>query len=422
MSPRSNRLPVAIRDAARRVGPLAGAGASQALSSLSNVVIVIAVGRGSGAAGLGRYTLAFSAYLIVLAVTRALVSEPLLALRRGLHRGDTAVNAAATASAWLGGVGGMLCVLAGTGLQRPEFTAVGLLMIPLCVQDLLRFAFFQARRPWLAALLDAVWVAASLASFPVIVSQTTPVVAATLWGSGAMVAGVPGLLLLRVHPVRLKTAYRWWRLEAKRLGVGLATESMTLTVGSQASLWVIAALLGEGQLGLLRAAESVLAPVTMTVSAFTMLAIPQMAQSDRSPTPRSALRVSGRALILVGAVAGVLVWIGPAVAHLLYGSDLSLQQALLVPVGAHFVANALAVGPTSALKVMHRGGTLAIVRAIAAPLGILAVAVACAPLGITGAAWALFLGAFVFALGTFVALVVVLPDERPRDGRRRHGK
>lgn len=401
-----------LREIASRLGRLAGAGTSQALSSLSNVVVVVAVTRGCGPAGLGRYTLAFGAYLIVLTFTRALVSQPLLTLRGKIEAGDSAVNATATITAYLGGAGGVACILVGIGLRRPEFLAVGILMIPLYVQDLLRFAFFQMDQPWRAALLDAVWLLISLASFPIIVSQESPTVALGLWGVGALFAAVPGLMILRVRPVGIAVAYEWWRLKAQHLGTGLVLESIAFSVGSQASLWVIVALLGDGDLGLLKAAQTVLAPAMMAVTGFSMLTIPRMAQSASSPSIVSAVRISGRALVLVGMASTTLYWMGPLITRVLFGPDLGLTRALLLPACVNLAGHAVAVGPVTALMIQHRGGALAIVRAGSMTVTVGAVAAACAPMGIVGAAWAHVVGSFLFALGTAAAVLCSLRNPK----------
>ena len=406
-----------LRELAHRASPTIGASTSQVLSALSNVVVVVAVGRGSGAAGLGRYTLAFGAYVIVLGLSRALVSQPLLTLRGKLGAGDPSMTAAATATGWLGAAGGAVCTLVGIGLRRPELVMVGLFMVPLCLQDLLRFAFFQTSRPWGATLLDAVWLVVSLATFPIIASRGSPVLATTLWGAGAMVAAVPGLLIMRVRATRTVQAYRWWLSEARHLGIGLTLESIAYSLGSQASLWAIVAVLGDGDLGRLKAAQTVLGPATMVLSGFTMLAIPRMAQSAEGQSLRSALGISRRALALVGAVSAAMVWMGPKVARILFGSDLSVNWSLLLPVAVQVAATALAVGPVTALMVQRRGGTMAAVRAISAAIGVVAVAVACAPLGIVGAAWGFVLGSLLFTLGT----AAVLPAHPTRsEGRGVH--
>ena len=388
------------RDRLGPLGRLAGAGTAQVLSSLSNVVIVIAMGRGGGASGLGRYTLAFSAYVIAVGFSRALVAQPLLTLREKIQAGDESVKASATAVTWLGIAAGALSILVGLGLQRPEFIAVGLFMVPLCVQDLLRFAFFQTDRPWRATLLDAIWLLASLAAFPIIASQESPTTAVLLWGAGSLLGTIPGLVILKVRLLSPTKAYRWWRLQARQLGVGLVLESAAYSVGFQASLWVIAVLLGGSDLGLLKASQTILQPAMICLAAFNMVAIPRMSQAARGVSPRSVLATSGGAVLLVGAVAAALVWVGPPLARILFGSDLQPGRDLLLPVAVQFTANALAVGPVTALMVHRRGGTLAAVRAISAGLGLAAVAAVCSPLGITGAAWALALPALLFALGT----------------------
>ncbi len=299
------------RDRLGPLGRLAGAGTAQVLSSLSNVVIVIAMGRGGGASGLGRYTLAFSAYVIAVGFSRALVAQPLLTLREKIQAGDESVKASATAVTWLGIAAGALSILVGLGLQRPEFVAVGLFMVPLCVQDLLRFAFFQTDRPWRATLLDAIWLLASLAAFPIIASQESPTTAVLLWGAGSLLGTIPGLVILKVRPVSPTRRYRWWRPQARHLGVGLVLESAAYSLGFQASLWVIAVLVGGSDLGLLKAGQTILQPAMICLAAFNMVAIPRMSQAARGVSPRSVLATSGGAVLLVGAVSAALVWVGP---------------------------------------------------------------------------------------------------------------
>lgn len=407
-----------LRDRLGHLGRLAGAGTSQVLSSLSNVVVVVAMGRGGGAAGLGRYTLAFGAYLIVLGFSRALVSQPLLTLREKISVGDESVKASATAVAWLGFAGGAISCLVGLGLRRPEFVAVGLLMVPLCVHDLLRFAFFQTDRPWRASLLDGVWLLVSLATFPIMVSRQSPTTAMVLWGAGSLLAAVPGLVILRVRLVGPGRAYRWWLLHARALGVGLVLENGAYSVGTQAGLWVIAVLLGNSDLGLLKAGQTILQPAMICLAAFTVVATPRMSQSARGASARAILGTSGGAVALVGAVSAALVWIGPPVARLLFGSELHPSRALLLAVAVQFTANALAVGPVTALMVHRRGGSLAAVRAVSATLGVSAVAAVSSSLGIVGAAWALALGSLLFALGTGA---VVATGFRRSEGRASAG-
>jgi O-antigen/teichoic acid export membrane protein len=365
--------------------------------------------------GLGRYTLAFSAYLIAVGLSRALVSQPLLTLREKIEAGDESVKASATAVTWLGIAAGALSILVGFALQRPEFVAAGLFMVPLCVQDLLRFAFFQTDRPWRATLLDAIWLLASLAAFPFIASQESPATAMVLWGAGALLAAVPGLVILRVRPVSPSRAYRWWRGQARQLGVGLVLESGAYTLGSQASLWVIAVLLGGSDLGLLKAGQTILQPAMICLAAFNMVAIPRMSQAAKGVSPRSVLATSGGAILLAGAVSAALVWVGPAIARTIFGSDLQPGRNLLLPVAVQFTANALAVGPVTALMVHRRGGTLAAVRAISVTLGVGAVAAVSSPLGITGAAWALAFGALLFAVGTAAVIATDLSRAESRE-------
>jgi O-antigen/teichoic acid export membrane protein len=407
---------VVVRDIGSRLGRLTGASTSQVLSSFSNVAAVIAVGRGAGPAALGRYTLAFGAYVIVLGFSRSLVSQPLLTLPARLRAGDPSVRASTTAAGWLGIGGGAVCVLVGAALRRPEFVAVGLLMAPLCIQDLLRFAFFQTDRPWRAALLDGIWLLATLAGFPIIVSQQSPVVAIAVWGAGATLAAVPGVLILKARIVKPPLALQWWKAEARHLAVGLAVASTVYAVGSQVGLWVISGMLGSGDLGRLKAAQTLLGPATVILVGFTMLTIPRMAQSAGRVSPRSILATSAAALTLVGGAAVALVWIGPLAARIVFGPDLVPQQGLFFPVAAEVVASTLAVGSTAFLMIKQRGATLAIARAIGMGTGIIALVAVSTSFGIVGAAWGLALGSLVFSLGTTAAVPSLLRHSKGPEG------
>ncbi len=59
-------------------GGFAWTGFDQALSSISNVIVSLALARSGGVEALGVFTIAFAAYLIALGFLRSLVSEPVL--------------------------------------------------------------------------------------------------------------------------------------------------------------------------------------------------------------------------------------------------------------------------------------------------------------------------------------------------------
>src|SRR4051812_48356188 len=69
-----------IRSARRFTVPFGWTAFDQALSAASNLAITLAVAR-TGSEGLGRFGVAFAAYVIAMGCSRALVSEPILAAR-----------------------------------------------------------------------------------------------------------------------------------------------------------------------------------------------------------------------------------------------------------------------------------------------------------------------------------------------------
>jgi hypothetical protein len=141
---------------AGEIRSFAWVGFDQVFSALSNVIIAIAVTRASGAGGLGRYSVAFACYLLVLGFLRQLVSEPLMALRWHPEARNTVHDAPALGASVLYLVAASLVVLAvGVVTQRLELIVLAPLLPGVGMQDFGRYVAFRRRRDRLAAGLDA---------------------------------------------------------------------------------------------------------------------------------------------------------------------------------------------------------------------------------------------------------------------------
>src|ERR687891_561150 len=313
----------------RQVVALGWTGLDQLLSSVSNVVVSLAVARAAGVDGLGAYTVAFALSLVSLGSQRPLTPEPLLAIpasegpdghpRRAL--GAVAMLAVGSATALV--LGGLLS-------NRSELVALAAVIAFVCLQDAYRYVLFRRRRAHLAAVIDAVWLIASVAGWPLITSRGTATTAVLVWGIGAGLSALLGARIAGVLPSPGRAAIRWWSREARPLGGFLALTSIVYAVGGQVTVLGLATVLGEGALGELRAAQILFGPIALATTAISFFALPRLAlamgpilllKARMTGKPLAGTRIIttlvGVPLVLVvastqGLVAGVWAMLGQA--------------------------------------------------------------------------------------------------------------
>ena len=142
-------------------------GSDQVLSSASNFVIGVLVGRLAGPGPYGAYIFAFTVWLVVLGIHRALVTEPMVissaldgdrssVLRRGLEADVLLAGAMGLLVAAVGGV----FVLAGSQDVGLALVVIGVLLPALLAQDYWRAMAFALHKPGFALANDAVFVGA----------------------------------------------------------------------------------------------------------------------------------------------------------------------------------------------------------------------------------------------------------------------
>ena len=372
----------------RQVVALGWTGLDQLLSSVSNVVVSLAVARAAGVDGLGAYTVAFALSIVVLGFQRALITEPLLAIpasegpdghpRRAL--GAVAMLAVGSATALV--LGGLLS-------NRSELVALAAVIAFVCLQDAYRYVLFRRRRAHLAAVIDAVWLIASVAGWPLITSRGTATTAVLVWGIGAGLSALLGARIAGVLPSPGRAAIRWWSREARPLGGFLALTSIVYAVGGQVTVLGLATVLGEGALGELRAAQILFGPIALATTAISFFALPRLAAARE----RLSLRVGG--LVAMGSAGLVAVCVtflflaAPLLFPILYGRGFEARPALLVPLALQMVVGALAMGPILLLKARMTGKPLAGTRIITTLVGVPLVLVVASTQGLVAGVWAM---------------------------------
>lgn len=370
-------------------------GASQTLWSLSNVVISLTLARAGGANELGVFTVAFSFYLLTLGAYRSLVTEPLLTL--STFRDEPHDNFAVTLGVAIGSCLAAPALIFGFILGMPEIAVLGALAPGLLAHDGYRYALFRRGKASAAAMLDVVWLGTSVAAIPIVL-RGSAAEAVAVWAAGASVGACVGVAKVGL-PGRPRKALAWWRKYAKRLGLALVTDSLFYGLGTHAVTLGLAALLGAAQLGRLRAAQLLLAPATLILTAFNVFALPRLARHGPG-TSRTALAISASASVVGVAAVGASLLVVEPLRNLLLGETFDVGMPLLVPVALVILTTAAGSGFALGLKAMRQGGGLVGARIVAIALGAPLVLGLAAVKGIVQAAWGMTIQAAILLIAT----------------------
>jgi O-antigen/teichoic acid export membrane protein len=379
------------------------AGLDQAFSALSNLIIAIAVTRAAGVGGLGRYSVAFAWYLVVLGFQRPLVSDPLISLRWHPEARNTVHDAPALGASVLLLLAASLVVLTvGVVTRRVELVVLAPLLPGVGIQDFVRYVAFRRQRHRLAASIDALWLIFSALSCYWILRSGSPVVAVVGWGLAGSIAALYGAIRLQLMPARPSVSMHWWQHEARRLGTFLTLAGIAYIAGSQAMLLVIAATIGEEALGQLRQAQILLGPAALSITTFNFFIMPRLARRKGEITSRTSGRMAVTAALLALGAAGSSLVVAPPVSRFVFGHATAVSITLLVPLSLQLVLEAATSGFVLPLRATQRGAAIAAARTVSVMMGVPAVAYAAILGGIVLVAWAFAAQAAIYLLATWM--------------------
>lgn len=375
----------------RRVGrQLSWTSIDQSLFALSNLVITVAVARGGGPEGLGRYTVAFAIYLVVLGCGRSLISDPLLSSVRGDD--DRAVESAAgTLTGIYALVTGVVVAGLGLLLGRPEVVVVAVTLPMTLLHDLLRYQAFRRRIPALAAALDGGWLLGSLLAWPVVTRTNSVTVAMGCWSAGAALAMLLACPVLRPVIRRPVDAVRWWLSDARGYATPLLLDSIVVAFSSQALVLVLATMTDDNAMGVLRAGQVYFAPFGVALMALGVLAVPALAQRKEGATNAVALRLSLAIAALAALVSCAVLIAEPLLRDLLFAGSITVPTSLLVPLAVGLVLVGASSGVTIVSKARRQSGDIVRSRFTSAVVGVFLLVLGVSAFGVQGAAWALVL-------------------------------
>ena len=380
----------------------------QGLSSISNVLFLVAVAREAGLQEFGAVSFAYALFAFGLAVQRASIGT-LVSLSSGRNVPPPLLVSLLWAVAVVV-LGLVLGASLGEGASPAFYVIVGasLLVYP---QDLLRYSAIAERRVGLAVVSDGLWVTVTLVLIVLSVAGTPlSVTAMTLvWvvlGAGsALVAIVVGL---RGNVAR---GGQWFRDHASELRT-LGPDALLASVAPLVLASVMAQYMSLSDVAAVRGAGTLLGPAAMLFSALPVVLLPEMARvlgNDRSRLATAQALVMSLLVIAWGVCLALLP---TSVGEQVLGQTWAGSREILLWAVLELVMWALASGPIALLGTYRRWQTLLLVRIAY----LLAVGVALGLTVTTGSLTLVMIGMLAASAVNLLVLSVAARRERVRHG------
>jgi O-antigen/teichoic acid export membrane protein len=341
-----------------RVRHLGWGVADQAVSSVTNFVMVLYVAHTVGATQFGAFSLAYVTYSFALNASRGLTSDPLMVRFSGVDRPTwrLAVARCTGTAAIVGlvsGAGVLTVAVLLSGAARFAFLALGLTLPALLLQDNWRFAFFAAGRGSQAFLNDSIWALALLPALILLRAAGAYNVFwfVFAWGAAAGVAAAAGLLQAWVVP---KLSGSWaWLSHHRDLGFRYLAENASNSIANQLGTYGRALILGLAAVGYVQAAGTLLGPVMVVFMGMTMVGIPEAVRILRGSPQRLltfCLMLSGGLVITAVAWGAVLLVALPrGLGTLLLGPIWRPTYPLVLPYTCMIIGVCASCGPIAGL-------------------------------------------------------------------------
>lgn len=309
--------------------------ASQGLSTASTMLLAILVAHQLAPGRYGAWALLTTLYALVLQVSRAAASTPVMIDHGHQDRvADKQVRGALSTAALIGLGGSAVGLIAAVlvPLSPTESLWLPLLLPALLIQDGLRQIAFTEQRGHIAATLDATWVAGQALGYAALFTFD--------WASAATISWVWGLAALPGPTVLLARRHLWPSVRAgvdfvkqrRAEIVPLVLESLLGTGMLQLVPVLLALVAGYGVVAGMRGSQTLFGAITLMNLGLTPLltvAAVRRARAGRNPAAMAWLGTS----VTVATAAMVLVAVHafPGLGLLLTGQSWPLVATILLP-------------------------------------------------------------------------------------------
>lgn len=397
----------------------------QGLIAVTNFAMSIAIARAGGVGTLGIYALVLTAMLTTLGLVRMLVTEPWLASRiagmvvvpelRLIYLFAASGSAMATE---------IVAILASGG--RLEWLLAAPISLSWTLQDLGRYVAYKRSQPRRALLSDTaalIGTGLSLTTSVVIQGRLSVLAVLVAWVIGNL-CGLACILREIAGPLILRGAIAWWGRICRRLSLPLVHESAAYMVGANVSLYLLAGMASNQDVGLVKIVSSVFSPLALAFTGLSMWLVPTLVHAAGRETEALKRRVALYLGLLAVPVLALAVGVGPAATRLIFGVSTPPSRLSLLLGGLAACAVAVGTPWVASAKVRNRYMPIAWARTVGAAAilaGLVAVPMLRSPSGYF--ALLLLQNVVILAAARFVAtrpgraveVTVMGPDSSPAD-------
>lgn len=353
--------------------------ADQAVSSIGSLGVTLIVARRVGPRDFGRFALALSIYILVIGLSRAFSTDPLVIRFSGRRAAQTSPAASMSlgASLILGAVCGAIVggvVLSGIGGRENGIFAVLCCVLPaLVVQDAVRFVAMALGKPVVALINDAAWTLLTYLGLLIAWQLHLRSAADSLAVYGlAALPGTAGAMRMCGVSVNCAAGLRWLR-SSRELGARFGVQFLAESGSFQMALFAIGAIAGLRAVANLKVCVSAFGPVSVLFYGAQLVLLPEISKIKRVRGDIRRLCYQSTFGTCVGAVLWLVLALtfsrefGPA----LFGGSWHGTSRLIVPFGAYSVAMAAAVAPSTAIRAMGLASVSLRLSLVQAPLVLL---------------------------------------------------
>jgi O-antigen/teichoic acid export membrane protein len=377
----------------------------QCVSSISNFAVGVVIARMTGVAGFGAYSLAYSVWLIVAALHRSLITDP-MAIENDLHVPGAARNVRVGLASELGLGLAAAVLFAGGGLVlmavgQHEFGICFLGLAPwlpfLLAQDYWRWIGFMETRPGKSLVNDIVFALVQVAAFLALYlgRSHSPVMAIDAWGISAVAAAAFGLWQFSIRPTLHEGAGRVrsrWHLSKWLVGVNAAA-----SVQQQATVVLTGVFLGPAGIGGLKAATNLVSgPSFVLIQAGGSVGLPEASKALKDNgwkgLRRVHLMITAAGMASVGLIAVVVLCFGRQLLDLVYGPAFGKFAPIADILALAVFISTIPLGAILCLKATRQTRQLLPSCLGALTISVIAIVVLAPAFGVTGAAIATVAG------------------------------
>jgi O-antigen/teichoic acid export membrane protein len=403
----------------------------QGLTAIVGFGVNLMLARWLPAQTYGAFAVAFAGYLFVSGFHNVLLLEPLSVLGPARHahrlkayfRGQIATHVA------LVGIFAVLVVLAGLAVMQlypanplgAALVGSGLALPFLLLLWLARRMCYVLQRPAIAVLGSAVYSVLVLAGLLLAwkFGRVTLSSAFLLMAAASLATSTLLLWQLGLHPTRAQKqpVIGWTRVlrENWLYGRWLVGSAVLYAATSQLQMVLVAAVLGLGAAGVLRAMQIPSLVVTQVITATGLLVLPALSYNFARGEARELRRRATLVSITLGGCAlafvAVLALFAAPIEHVLYSGKYAAYAPLMAVLALIPVMNGFAAGFSIALRASQKPHFDLISNVVAAPVALLSAFLFTRWWGLFGAAVSTVLGFAALSLTTFACFHLSTPPD-----------